>query len=134
MDDLRAIPLAREAYERTRPRGTYVRGALIDLMSSDLLRASGTDVGFSPTMRQAMGTLHGFLSETLYHHPHVTRRTEEGTALVLSLCTYLAKNPDAKVRTLQERTGGTLPEAVKDYVAGMTDAFVSRRMQEYTLA
>lgn len=123
MEELLTIPLARKAYERTLPRGTFVRGALIDLMSRDLLTHSVTTIAFSPAMQQSMKQLRTFLFDTLYLHPDVRRHAEEGMRVITLLCNAYYAHPSDKVNAVQERTGTTLPEAVKDYVAGMTDAF-----------
>ncbi len=130
MEALMTIPLAREAGERALSRGTFLRGALIDMMSNDLLAHSGEHIVFSLSMQRSMAALRTFLFDTLYLHPVVRRRAEEGKRIVTALCEGFLRRPDDKIRALHARTGGTLPEAVKDYVAGMTDAFAGEQAME----
>ena len=55
---------------------------------------------------------------------------EEGKQIVDALCTAYRDHPPEKVLDLQVRAGGSLAEAVKDYVAGMTDRFAAEKASE----
>ncbi len=130
LSDLKTIRLGRAALGRTEARGTYVRGALTDLMVRDLIETSDNDIAFSPAMQEGMDELRGFLADRLYLHPSVRSRAEEGQRIVTALCTHTLAHPHDKIASLQERTGGSLAEAVKDYVAGMTDAFAQTQARQ----
>lgn len=128
-EDLLEVPLARQAYELTHERGTYIRGALQHLMVHDLLEHSSLNpadehaISFSKQMQDGLQQLRAFLWDNMYMHPQIQVQSEEGKRIVDALCRSLYAHPSDKVMKLQERTGATLIEAVKDYVAGMTDTF-----------
>jgi dGTPase len=136
-DELIRVPLAREAYEMTRERGTYIRGALQHLMVHDLLESSSLSrndeqpIRFSAPMRQGITELRAFLWTYMYEHPQVRAPAALGQTIVDTLCRSLFAHPTDKILELQERTGSTLLEAVKDYVAGMSDTYA--RMTVETL-
>ena len=142
VDDLRGVPLAERAAARARERGSLLRSSLIHLLTDDLHRETGRRlaafaidtldaverapepvVDFSDAMRGTIMPLRTFLAEKLYAHPSVAGSKEEGKILIRELCMRYEKNPPAKILDLQARTGSELPEAIKDYIAGMTDAF-----------
>jgi dGTPase len=148
-EELTSIPLAGEAEERARERGTQLRGALIHLLVmdlyatgeralaahrvetlSDVLRCQEPLIRFSTAMEQRLQELRTFLWQRLYLHPRVRARNEEGKSVVAALCHSYARNPSAKVIEFQRKTGGELHEAIKDYVAGMTDAYALRQAEE----
>ena len=131
-EDLLTVPLAREAYERTLERGTYIRGSLQHMMVHDLIAHSSLDpshehpVTFSPAMQHGLKELRHFLWERMYNHPDVLAQTAEGKMIVDTLCRSYVLHPSDKILQLQERTGSNLIEAIKDYVAGMTDTFAKQ--------
>ncbi|MDD3896419.1 MAG: dNTP triphosphohydrolase [Candidatus Peribacteraceae bacterium] len=139
---LGGIPLAKEAYMRAHARGTSLRGALIHLLITDLYQATEEEIAshrittldgvyaahaplvhFSAVMQSLLTELRQFLWDHMYNHPSVLEMSSAGKAVVTSLCGIYVQEPTEKVLSLQNRTKGSLPEAVKDYVAGMTDAY-----------
>lgn len=133
LKELIAIPLARQAYERSKERGTYIRGSLAHILVRDLLEASspnlersledGRRITFSLKIRQDLNELRRFLASKMYNHPRVALKAIEGQQIIDQLCRYYAAHTPEKIRHLQERAHTTVIEAVKDYVAGMTDNF-----------
>ncbi|MBU2213076.1 hypothetical protein KJ996_00350, partial [Patescibacteria group bacterium] len=141
-EELLAIPLAAKSEERTKERGTSLRGSIIHTLVTDLYEATSNEltsqcintvddvyaaqsplVHFSKELRSELDQLRGFLSEKMYFHPKVLEKSAHGQRVVLSLCNSLKEKPTDKVKELQQRTDGSLEEAIKDYVAGMTDAY-----------
>lgn len=128
-EDLLQVPLAREAYALTQERGTYIRGALQHMMVHDLIEHSTLDpshenpISFSKEMQQGLQELRAFLWDNMYMHPQIQVQTEEGKLIVDMLCRHFFEHQSDKITHLQERTGSNRIEAVKDYVAGMTDTF-----------
>ncbi len=128
-EELLRVPLAKEAYERTLERGTYIRGSLQHMMVHDLIDHSSLDpkdahpIAFSPEMKKGLQELRHFLWERMYNHPLVLAQTAEGQAIIDRLCRSFLKNPNDKILNLQKRTNSTVVEAIKDYVAGMTDTY-----------
>ncbi len=124
LEELLTIDLAREAYEQSKERGTRIRGSLVHLLVRDLVESSqGETVGFSPGMRERLNELRSFLSAEMYLHPRVHNRAIEGQKIISLLCDHYLSHPSEKILALGQRTHSSLPEAVKDYVAGMTDNF-----------
>lgn len=129
LDDVLAIPLAAEAYERTKKKGTFIRGALLHLLITDLVRtsepllATEEKMRFSDGMLLALKDMRSFLWNGMYMHPSVLEKAAQGQAAVDRLLRAYEKDPPEKVLATQKRTSGTLLEAVKDYVAGMTDTY-----------
>lgn len=130
--ELIEIPLAREAYDRSKERGTYMRGSLVHLMVKNLLATSKplltedptkTRIRFTEEMRSSLNELREFLANRMYPHPKIRLKADEGKEIVILLCRTYFQNPNDKILNIQERTGGTLIESIKDYVAGMTDGF-----------
>jgi dGTPase len=137
-----AVPLAAEAGALAKNRSTSLRGAIIHLLVTDLYQEterlvktqnirSLTDVyastvplvDFSASLQSKVKELRQFLRLRMYEHPRVVQAGEEGQRIITQLCESYASSPPSKVTFLQKQTNGSLPEAVKDYVAGMTDAF-----------
>lgn len=122
--DLIEIPLAEEAYERAQKRGTHLRESLVHLLTTDLTEASTkATIGFSPAMRCTINELRVFLEGRMYGHPRVRNRSIDGQRIVRLLCDWYLDHPIDKIFGIEERTGGSRVDAVKDYVAGMTDNF-----------
>ena len=140
LSDLLTVPLAEAAHAQTKRRGTSIRGALIRMLAEDLLTASlpllqsGTfAIDFSPSMRADLKQLRSFLWTHMYHHPSVTVRTRRGQELLQLLCDSYHAHPSEKITELQRRTESTASEAIKDYVAGMTDLFAESQARERSL-
>jgi dGTPase len=140
--DLADVPLAKKALELALPRDTSVRGSLIRLLVMDLYAASDERlhvqkiktldevygasrplIVFSSVMRKELDELSRFLHERMYEHPRVLKGSHEGKEIIPILCTHFFDHPTAKILHLREKTGSPLCEAVKDYVAGMTDDY-----------
>lgn len=141
-EKITGISLAKTAYERTLKRGTSLRGGILNLLITDLYesfektikkekirsledvyQAEKTLAGFSVPMRSRLDELRSFLWENMYQHPQVKEKNEEGRKIVLCLCTWFYKNPSGKISELIKSTGSDRLQAVKDYIAGMTDRF-----------
>lgn len=147
MNDLRVVSLPDRAGKLSSARGTSLRGSLINLLVTDMyaeterrlitsrihtlddVYASTNDlVGFSEAVSADLKHLRTFLFDRMYSHPRVREAAMEGQAVIRKLCDALHAKPTEKIAEFQHRTGSSLPEAVKDYVAGMTDAYA--RLQE----
>jgi dGTPase len=132
LKELISIPLARDAHARAQKRGTHLRGSLVHLLTTDLIESSETILqkasdnrvlGFSPAMRATIDELRMFLAERMYSHPRIRNRSADGQRIVRLLCDWYIDHPIDKIFGIEQRTGASRMEAVKDYVAGMTDNF-----------
>lgn len=132
LEELIQIPIARDAYTRARTRGTHLRGSLVHLLTANLLessehilqKASDTSmIGFSSEMRASIDELRVFLADRMYNHPRVRNRSLDGQRVVRLLCDWYMEHPIDKIFGIEERTSSNRIDAIKDYVAGMTDNF-----------
>ncbi len=142
---LEEIALIQTLRRTASKRGTSLRGALIDALVSDLYAETERQitlqtieslddvyaraerpVRFSTEMRTSLDTLRSFLWQNMYLHPDVLRYTDEGKQIVTGICEALHKNPNEKIAVLIKLHKTPLHEAVKDYVAGMTDGYAKK--------
>ncbi len=91
------------------------------------LRRLGTPmVGFSNTVRQGIDALRGFLKERMYHHDRVSRMGHQAKHVVRELVARFMTSPECLPDDWHEAAMGPLERranAVRDYVAGMTDRY-----------
>ncbi|MDD5026020.1 MAG: dNTP triphosphohydrolase [Candidatus Peribacteraceae bacterium] len=136
------IPLPKIANAHAEKRRTSLRGALINILITDLYEASektlssqrittldGVEharfplIRFSEKVAEALSELRTFLMKSFYSHPQVLSLNERGKNIISYLLQQYSLHPSIKVAELQTNTGGALEEATKDYIAGMTDAY-----------
>ncbi len=145
--DVAGTALGRLAHTKALERATELRGAIVHLLVSDVYahvgqtlmtnkihtlddvyRAKAPLVTFSSGMDAMLAQHRDFLWERLYKSPAVLRQAESGRKTIKKLyAAYMAK-PPTKVKELQKRTESELYEAVKDYIAGMTDTFAVEQL------
>lgn len=147
--DVSGTSLGKEAIGRSAHRRTSLRGGIIHLLVRDVLAQSErlieeNDIGnlddvyasaepliaFSTSMKGSVGELRDFLHTRVYDAPAVRELTDEGRSIVRRLCEHYMEHPQEKILSLQKRIGSTLEEAVKDYVAGMTDSYAKERAND----
>lgn len=144
-DDMKSIPLVKDAARLADVRATSLRGSLIRLLVTDLytktenrLQEQGIQslqnvydskevlAGFSADMRAELQKLRKFLWDNMYMHESVLKRSNEGKEVIIELCTRYAIAPTDKILALELQNKEGLTVAIKDYVAGMTDDFALR--------
>ena len=149
-EELLTIPLYDEAFAKTRTGGTEVRGTLIHLLVMDayseterrlklhgiaslkeVYGASDDLVAFSDEMATKLSALRAFLHGQFYSSKEVRKFSEEGMRIIRTLFQRYSKQPPEKVLDLQKRMGSPLPDAIKDYIAGMTDSYATEMMKEF---
>lgn len=149
--DLMQIPLFAEASTLSGTSGTEVRGGLIHMLVTDAYEeteqriavnqiaslddvygASADLATFSEDMTAKLRALRIFLHNNFYFSYQVTTHSEKGKEILRSLFHAYEVKPPQKVRELQKRTDSTLPEAIKDYIAGMTDQYALQCFIEQT--
>ncbi len=143
-EELLTIPLYDAAFANSTKNGTEVRGSIIHLLVmdayteterllkkfgiqtvDDVYRASHDLVAFSEQLSPLLSALRKFLLERFYRSPAVRSFSEEGMETIQTLFRSYETNPPEKVLALQKKTGSSLPAAIKDYIAGMTDQYAS---------
>jgi dGTPase len=98
-------------------------------MVADLLRSSRPPGGgplalaFSPAMTEAMDSLRAFLFQRVYSHPALAGELRAGQDMVRLIYESLMSD-DALFEAMPKAPGASSrPEAVCDFVSGMTDRF-----------
>jgi len=79
---------------------------------------------FSPETREIFEELKKFLWDHYYDTPKLRKEEKEIQSKIMRFCDYLVENP----KNLPGDAKGV--ESVKDYVAGMTDAYFEREYQK----
>lgn len=144
--DVALTSLGKAAYERSRENGTELRGAIVGLLVEDLYRQTESNlkfakiatlhnvyatkdqiVAFSESLHEQLSELRQFLWNRLYQSPSVLRQANRGRRILRSLFTHYLRHPNAKIKLLMKKTGSELEDAVKDYIAGMTDTFATEQ-------
>ena len=134
--------LGSEAIRRAKERGTDVRGSIVDHLVMDIYQttessfkkaaiktledvyeASEPLVCFSSETVASLSELRTFLWDHLYRSDEVLTQARHGQKVITDLFRAYLQNPPIKVSELQEKNGSTVEEAIKDYIAGMTDPF-----------
>lgn len=106
---------------------TRERIAASNVLTVDDVRRSRPLVAFSDAMRAESTELKRFLFRNLYRHPQVMETTERAALVVQDLFGFLMAHPE---EIGEERAStSSLPRAVADYIAGMTDRFAIREHQ-----
>lgn len=140
--DIARTRLGSLASKKAKMNGTEIRGALVDLLVTDLYRetedrlasmkvrslddvysASHDIVAFSSVMTDNLSELRQFLWNRLYKSPAVLRQANRGKRVIRSLFAHYLQHPNLKVKALMKKSDSSLQDAVKDYIAGMTDPF-----------
>jgi dGTPase len=142
LTDIRKISFVDQAMIRATPRGTALRGAIIHMLVTDLLMTTQQTIDdqgirtiddvyaqnkllahFSEKMVFALQEIREFLWQKMYLHPEVTSKSHEGQVIIEKLCDQYMIKPDQRIDQLISKNNSALPEAIKDYVSGMTDAY-----------
>jgi dGTPase len=80
----------------------------------------------SPPILAATNTLRDFLYQHVYWRPEATEENEKVAFVIETLYRYFLSHPEAipiELRTIVERRGEPIEQAVVDYIAGMTDRY-----------
>lgn len=106
----------------------YSHRERIDNMVTDVIRNScdKDKIMQSESFREELNNLRSFMFSNVYKSSRVKREEDlaKVEVVIKSIYEYFLKNPDKLPRDLQEIAyADGINEAVKDYVAGMTDRF-----------
>ena len=106
----------------------YSHAERINNMVTDIIRESdGKDeILQSPLFKDELKTLRSFMFSHVYKSSRVKKEEDlaKVEVVIKSLYEYFLKNPDKLPEDLQEIAAANgINEAVKDYIAGMTDRF-----------
>jgi dGTPase len=91
---------------------------------TDVRRAAGTLVGFSPQVHAFKAGLEEFLQRRVYRHTRVMRMTVKGQRILHQLFEEFCRTPgQLPERYARRAQAGTPERVVCDYLAGMTDRY-----------
>jgi dGTPase len=90
-------------------------------------------VSFSDIRKKQTRELANFLYTRVYTAPKVQQHTEEGKRIIKQLFQYLYDNPEKMLPAHAQKVKDGMPkeDAVKDYIAGMTDRFAIEQYQKF---
>jgi len=149
MEDLYSTKLGTLALAQAKEHNTEVRGSIVDLLVRDLYEeteqalrdmkiktlqdvyaAKTSIVRFSPEMDALLSEHRKFLWDRLYRSSSVLTQAQRGKKTIAALFIAYRKQPPARVKELMKKTGGTKEEAIKDFIAGMTDTYALTSLSE----
>jgi len=123
------IKLVADANRESAVRRTSLSGAIIHKLVNDLYK-SEPRVAFTPKTKELLQEAQQFLDTKMYGNSLVVAMAQVGKLVIHVLCDTYRKSPNDVVSELISAHGSTIEEAVKDYVAGMTDAYALQQARE----
>lgn len=155
LDELLQIPLMKLAYQMAEERfgkldelvlKERIAGQSMALMIQDCLAHTALEIsrnklgslndviglthqlaGFSPTFTLEIQKLRAFLWEQMYQAPEIWNIADKGKEMIHKVFSHVYDHPDILPIRFQQllNTGDMLHVVVKDYVAGMTDQYIT---------
>ena len=99
---------------------------------NDIRRHPERLAAFSPEVERERRQLKDFLYENLYYSPALEGEKEDAERIVTELLAHWMEEPDDLPRSYREKSAHEpLPRVVCDYIAGMTDPFISQQYEKY---
>jgi dGTPase len=111
-------------------------GERITTMVTDLVQATGTGdrVIMSPEVQGLVNELKEFMFDRVYiNNPNTIRDIERATEMLRLMFRYYLDHPELLPEEHLPSDVADLPQAVCDYVAGMTDRFAARQFERIFL-
>ncbi|MGH9476036.1 MAG: deoxyguanosinetriphosphate triphosphohydrolase [Terriglobales bacterium] len=103
---------------------------LPSLPSVDAVRhAPARLVAFSAEAELERQSLKSFLYENLYHHPQLRTENRRAEAIVTTVFNHFGQDPDRLPPAYRDRALHHPARVTCDYIAGMTDSFITRLYQ-----
>jgi len=155
IEDLMQIELFKQAYQNisaTTPNHLITRmsvSALIKIMVNDLYQETEKHilqenikslkdvhqsktmlVSFSKEMKEKIMPLQKLLNNNFYHHPKVRKQSERGQKIIEFLFDLYLSHPPLELTKMSHDKNEPLHITIKDYIAGMTDAFAEKQFQD----
>jgi len=98
----------------------------------DIRRHAERLAAFSPQVEKERRQLKDFLYENLYFSPALEGEKDDAERIVGELFAHWMEEPDDLPRTYRQKAGQEpLPRVICDYIAGMTDPFISQQYEKY---
>lgn len=111
------------------------RGQWLDTIVNDIVaRSTGTGrIAMTDEVRAALNGLKDFLFEAVYHGSAAKAEVDKAQRLLIDMFQYFVDHPAAigeEARRLLDQGRSTVPRAVCDFLAGMTDRFAIRTAEQ----
>jgi len=98
----------------------------------DIRRHPERFAAFSPEVEKERRGLKDFLYENLYFSPALEGEKDDAERIVGELFAHWMEEPDDLPRSYREKAvQEPLPRIICDYIAGMTDPFISQQYEKY---
>ncbi|MDR1165945.1 MAG: deoxyguanosinetriphosphate triphosphohydrolase [Deltaproteobacteria bacterium] len=94
-----------------------------DLLLNSRQTESELSLAFSPQMLENMTALREFLFLKVYRHPKVVAEMDRGAQIIEKIWKAILASPELYRSLPLKRLADTQAEAIKDFIAGMTDRF-----------
>lgn len=108
-----------------------LRGVIPSLRSVEEVRRARTRLaGFSPEVEEERQRLKMFLYSSLYHHPQLRAENERAERVVEAVFHWFLRDPGRLPSAYRERAARRPARVICDYIAGMTDSFITRVYQK----
>jgi dGTPase len=98
--------------------------------AEDVRRHPERLAAFSPEAEKERRQLKDFLYENLYFSPALEGEKEDAERIVGELFAHWMEEPEDLPRSYREKPD-PLPRVICDYIAGMTDPFISQQYEKY---
>jgi dGTPase len=114
-------------------RNTQLRVDAARLQSVDEVRSHPQRLGaFSPEIEAERRRNKEFLYENLYYSPSLADEKDDAERIIRDLFTFWMAHPESLPRSYREKAEeDSLPRVICDYIAGMTDPFISEQHQKH---
>jgi dGTPase len=89
-------------------------------------------IAFTPPVEHERRQIKHFLFENLYFSPALEGEKDDAERIIGELFAHWMEEPDDLPRTYREKASQEpLPRVICDYIAGMTDPFISQQYEKY---
>ncbi len=149
IDDVKATQLGKKIFDRVDSNTQEARGMFVDTLLGDLFEqiprvllqhsvktlsdvyaCKHSLIFFSHAIKKQLEEMRDLLWKNVYGSQSVQAQAEYGKKIVSDLFTFFMTNPSERIQALIHQTGSSLPLAVKDFIAGMTDAYAGEMWTE----
>lgn len=96
----------------------------------DAQKFEGSIAIFSKTMSENLAAMRKFLYENFYLNPLISAFTSDGKRMIKGLFRHYVSDPDNFPKKDDLKSGDDPTVAVKDYIAGMTDGFLTKEFEK----
>ena len=114
-------------------RNTQRRLTVAPLQTADDVRSHPERLAaFSPEVEAERRQNKEFLYENLYYSPSLADEKDDAERIIRDLFTFWMTHPESLPRSYQEKAEeDSLPRVICDYIAGMTDPFISEQHEKH---